>query len=249
MPPFALILAAGRGERMLPLTLATPKPMLMAGKRRLIEWQLEALARAGIHEVVINTAHLARQFAPILGDGSRYHLRIRYSHEGDEALETGGGIVNALPLLGSGPFLVVNGDIWSDFDYRDMPAPVQSLAVLVLVDNPPQHAGGDFWLDEHGVVHDGAQAPSRNAQRLTFAGIGAYQSTLFDDWRAVIGDTAGAAMHPPRFALAPLLRAAMRRGQVRGVRHAGRWFDIGTAPRLADLDALLRKVDADRGSP
>jgi MurNAc alpha-1-phosphate uridylyltransferase len=234
----ALVLAAGRGERMRPLTLHTPKPLLEAGGRRLIEYHLDALARAGWREVVINLAHLADQFAPALGDGSRYGLAIRWSPEGDEPLETGGGILNALPRLGAG-FAVVNGDIHCDFPLERLPEEPEGLAHLVLVDNPAHHPGGDFWLDAAGRVHADAD-PGNDARRLTFAGIGAYRRTLFDDWRAVVGDRPGADAVPPRFPLAPLLRAAMRRGAVTGVHHAGRWTDVGTPERLAELDAALR---------
>lgn len=237
--PAALLLAAGRGDRMRPLTTRTPKPLLRAGGRMLIEWHLAALAGAGYREVVVNTAHLAAQFEPALGDGSHYGLRIAYSPEGDEPLETGGGILHALPRLGAN-FHAANADIHCDFDFARLPLAPPGLAHLVLVDNPDHHPRGDFWLDASGRVHDGEAAPSAGARRLTFAGIGAYRATLFDDWRAVVGNLPGAALAPPRFPLAPLLRAAMRRGQVTGERHAGAWTDVGTPERLAALDARLR---------
>lgn len=243
--PPVLLLAAGRGERMRPLTVHTPKPLLVAGGKRLIEWHLDALARAGHRAVVVNTAHLAAQFEPALGDGARFGLRIVYSHEGDEPLETGGGMLHALPRLGPA-FLAVNADIHADFDFARLPAAPTGLAHLVLVDNPAHHPRGDFWLDAAGRVHDADSAPSADARRLTFAGIGAYCAGLFDDWRAVIGTTPGAALDPPRFPLAPLLRAAMRRGRVTGERHAGAWTDVGTPQRLAELDARLR---ADPAAP
>ncbi len=244
--PRALILAAGRGERMRPLTDATPKPLLTVGGKRLIEWHLEALARAGVREVVINVAHLAAQFEPALGAGARYGLSIRYSREGDEPLETGGGMLNALPLLGDAPFVAVNGDIWCDFDFATLPREPRGLAHLVLVDNPPHHPRGDFVLGDEGLLssepvpaasHVGAAEATRN---LTFAGIGVYRAGLFDGWRRVIGDTPGARETPPRFALAPLLRDAMARGLVSGERHRAAWHDVGTPHRLADLDASLR---------
>src|SRR5690348_17957440 len=134
----ALIFAAGRGERMRPLSDVTPKPLLSVGGKRLIEWHLEKLARAGVREVVINTSHLASQFPGSLGDGARYGVHIEYSYEGEVPLETGGGMLNALPLLGSEPFIAVNGDIWTDFDFASLPREPQGVAHLVLVDNPPQ---------------------------------------------------------------------------------------------------------------
>ena len=251
-PRTALILAAGRGERMRPLTDATPKPLLTLGGRRLIDWHLEALARAGVREVVVNVAHLAAQFGPALGDGSRYGVTIRYSHEGDEPLETGGGMLHALPLLGDAPFVAVNGDIHTDFDLAALPAEPRGLAHLVLVENPPHHPRGDFALHEDGSLsaeavptasHVGSAASSRN---LTFAGIGVYRADLFERWREVIGDTPGSREVPPRFALAPLLRAAMARGLVSGEHHRGAWHDVGTPHRLAELDASLSSREPSR---
>jgi MurNAc alpha-1-phosphate uridylyltransferase len=240
-----LLLAAGRGERMRPLTAHMPKPLLVAGGRMLVEWHLDGLARAGYRDVVVNTAHLAAQFAPALGDGARFGLRIAYAHEGDEPLETGGGMLHALPLLGE-QFHAVNADIHADFDFARLPREPAGLAHLVLVDNPAHHPRGDFWLDAAGGVHGGEDAPSPAARRLTFAGIGAYRAGLFDDWRTVVGASPGAALDPPRFPLAPLLRAAMRRGRVTGERHGGAWTDVGTPERLAALDARLRRDPAAR---
>lgn len=216
----AMILAAGRGERMRPLTDTTPKPLLRAGGRALIEYHLEALVRAGIDDIVINHAHLGDRIEAALGDGSRYGARIRYSAEPEGALETGGGIFQALPLLGAGPFLVVNGDVWTDLDYASLPRTFDGLAYLLLVDNPAHHPDGDFCLDG-GRVHvcDGP--------RLTFSGIGLYRAALFRDCR------------PGRFPLAPLLRDAMAADQVGGAHFQGCWLDIGTPQRLAELDHML----------
>ena len=230
----ALIFAAGRGERMRPLTDTTPKPLLEVGGKRLIEWQIEALARAGIREIVVNVAHLAAQFEPALGDGSRYGVRLVYSREGDEPLETGGGMLHALPLLGDAAFLAVNGDVFVEFDYAALVRrELRSDAHLVMIDNPPHHPRGDFVLD-------GIDVRAGEGTRLTFSGIGLYRPSILADWRAVIGETPGAAMAPPRFALAPLLRAAMGRRGVTGEYFGGRWVDVGTVERLRALDAALR---------
>ncbi|HDP89676.1 MAG TPA: nucleotidyltransferase family protein [Thioalkalivibrio sp.] len=215
-----MILAAGRGERMRPLTDATPKPLLEAGGKPLIEYHLAALHAGGFGEVVINTAHLGHQLEDALGDGARYGLSIRYSHEPPGALETGGGIHRALPLLGDAPFLVVNGDVWCDYPLRPHVLADNDLAHLVLVDNPPQHPAGDFHLCDGRVHRDGEP-------RLTFSGIGYYRPGLFRDCA------------PGRFPLAPLLRMAMDAGRVSGEHHAGHWSDVGTPERLAALDAFL----------
>jgi MurNAc alpha-1-phosphate uridylyltransferase len=229
----ALILAAGRGERMRPLTETTPKPLLEAGGKRLVEWHLEALARAGVREIVINTAHLAAQFPAALGDGRRWGVRIAYSHEGEEPLETGGGMLHALALLGDEPFIAVNGDVWLDYDLARLREPA-GLAHLVLVDNPPHHPRGDFGLEASGRVSDDRRLP-----RLTFSGLGVYRPALFAHWRAVIGDTVGSRREPPAFPLAPLLRAAMTAGSVSGERFTGTWLDVGTPERLHALRARL----------
>lgn len=235
----ALIFAAGLGERMRPLSDVTPKPLLSVGGKRLIEWQLENLARCGVGEVVINTSHLAAQFPATLGDGSRYGVRIEYSYEGAMPLETGGGMLKALPLLGSEPFIALNGDIWSDFDFSSLPPEPNGLAHLVLVDNPPQHPRGDF-----GIGADGALLPFADAadalRALTFAGIGVYRPEVLANWREVIGDTPAASENPPRFSITPLLRAAISSGQVSWQHHRGAWSDIGTPERLREWDARLR---------
>jgi MurNAc alpha-1-phosphate uridylyltransferase len=222
----AMILAAGRGNRMRPLTDHRPKPLLLAGGKALIEHQIERLRAAGIKELVINHAHLGEQIEQTLGDGSRYGVHIRYSAEGHgKALETGGGIFKALPLLGPEPFLVTNGDVWCDFDYARLALGDGDLAALVLVDNPEHHARGDFALVAGRVQTEGAP-------RLTFSGIGIYHPALF------VGYTGGA------FPLAPLLTAAMAAGRVGGVHHQGRWLDIGTPERLQALDRMLQKAHA-----
>ena len=164
----ALIFAAGLGERMRPLTDRTPKPLLVAGGKPLIAWHLEKLAAIGVNYVVINTSHLAEQFPDTLGDGTRWGLRIRYAYEGPTPLETGGGMLNALPLLGPEPFLAINGDIWTDLDFATLPAEPRGAAQLVMVDNPAHHPAGDFTLDQAGRLHDAGEP------KLTFAGVGVY---------------------------------------------------------------------------
>lgn len=216
----ALILAAGRGERMRPLTDHTPKPLLRAGGLALIEYHLSALVGAGFTDIVINHAHLGAQIEQALGDGRGYGARIRYSAE-SEALETGGGIFNALPLLGDAPFLVVNGDIWTDYPFGRLLARPAELAHIVLVGNPPQHPCGDFALDGDRVCEQGKPM-------LTFSGIGVYRPQLFN------GCT------PGKFPLAPLLRRAMAQGALSGEYYAGRWFDVGTPQRLQQLDEWLQ---------
>jgi MurNAc alpha-1-phosphate uridylyltransferase len=215
-----MILAAGRGERMRPLTDTTPKPLLRIGGQMLIEHHVHALARAGITGLVINHAHLGEKIARALGDGSAYGVAIQYSPEGEAALETGGGIFNALPLLGEAPFLVVNADIWTDFDFAGLPQDIDALAHLVMVDNPPQNPEGDFSLSEGRLAQQGPAM-------LTFSGIGIYRPELFS------GCTPGA------FPLAPLLRAAMDAGQVTGEHFTGSWFDIGTPERLAAVNEVV----------
>ncbi|MDB6163265.1 MAG: mannose-phosphate guanylyltransferase [Xanthomonadaceae bacterium] len=231
----ALILAAGLGERMRPLTDVTPKPLLQVGGKPLICWHLENLAAAGVREVVVNTSWLAGQFPAVLGDGQHWGLRLTFIHEGPVPLETGGALLNAMPWLGAGPFIGINGDIWTDYDVRRLPAGIDDVAHLVLVDNPPQHVAGDFVLR-------GDRVESEGDARLTFSGIGVYRPELLDNWRSVIGTAAGAEASPPRFRLAPLLRDAMRRGAVSGEHFAGKWTDVGTPQRLAELDQALRRA-------
>lgn len=229
----ALVFAAGLGERMRPLTDHTPKPLLEITGKPLIVWHLEKLAAMGIKDVVINTSWLAEQFPATLGDGARFGLRLHYAYEGATPLETGGGLWNALPLLGDAPFIAVNGDVWCDADFATLPREPAGIAHLLLVDNPVHNPDGDFALDAQGRLHDEGDG------KLTFSGIGVYRPALFDGWRDVIGNAPGASETPPRFKLAPLLRAAMARGEVTGTHHHGRWTDVGTPQRLAELDAAL----------
>lgn len=230
----ALIFAAGKGERMRPLTETTPKPLLSVGGRRLIDYHLERLTGLGVREVVINTSWLADAFPQALGDGTAWGLRIRYSVEGAEPLETGGGMLQALQWLGDAPFLAVNGDVYCDVDFAQLQLRGDDLATLVLVDNPEHHARGDFVLRNARLVED-ATAP-----RLTFAGIGLYRPALLAHWRDIVGDVAGVDETPPRFKLAPLLYDAIARGCVGALHHRGAWTDVGTPQRLAQLDAALR---------
>lgn len=231
----ALIFAAGKGERMRPLTEKTPKPLLLAGGKPLIVWHIENLAAAGVFDIVINTSWLGDRFEPALGDGSRWGVRLHYSNEGPEPLETGGGMLKALDVLGSAAFMVVNGDVWTDYDYARVPREPEGLAHLVLVDNPPQHPNGDFSLGADGGVRMDPQP------RLTYSGVGMYRPALLEDWRTVIGDIAGTELDPPRFRLAPLLIAAINRGSITGEHHRGRWTDVGTPERLAALDESLAR--------
>lgn len=218
-----MVLAAGRGERMRPLTDHTPKPLLAVAGKPLLVHHIERLAAAGLTQLVINHAWLGQQIEDYLGAGERYGVSISYSAEG-EALETGGGIVRALPLLGDGPFAVINGDIWCDFDPALLVGALaeKDLAHLLLVDNPQHHPGGDFRLVDGRVSDRQPAEPS-----LTFAGIGVYRLELF----------AGVPQGP--FALAPLLRRAMAEGRVSGQHHRGLWCDVGTPARLDWLEREL----------
>lgn len=219
----AMILAAGRGERMRPLTDRLPKPLLPVAGKPLVAWTIERLVRAGITDLVINHAHLGHLIEQVLGDGAALGASIRYSAEGEgRALETGGGIFHALPLLGGRPFLVVNGDIWHDIDFAAVQLADGDLAHLVMVDNPPQHPHGDFHLAGDRLVADGVP-------KLTFSGVGVYDPALF------------AACRPGAFPLAPLLRDAMAVGRVGGSHHRGQWIDVGTPERLAMLEQRLRQ--------
>jgi len=221
-----MLLAAGRGERMRPLTDHTPKPLLPVGGKPLIVWHIERLAQAGLTQLVINHAHLGAQIERALGDGQQLGVTIQYSAE-HKALETAGGIANARHLLGSTPFAVINADIFCDYDYTQLNSQAAMLqrngdmCHLVLVNNPEQHLNGDFGLSQ-GRVTD-------NAPKLTFSGIGIYQPALFQH-------IAAGSIAP----LAPLLRQQIAAGKVSGEHYDGRWVDVGTPQRLQQLDNLLR---------
>jgi MurNAc alpha-1-phosphate uridylyltransferase len=227
----AMILAAGRGERMRPLTDVTPKPLLTVGGEALIVRIIRALARSGVADIVVNISHLGDQIERALGTGSAYGVRIRYSREA-VALETAGGIALALPLLGEEPFVVVNADICTDFDFARLQGRVdgRARAHLVLVDNPPHHPRGDFALVDDDVR-------DANEDKLTFAGIGVYDPALF-----------ACVERGTRHQLAPLLRAAMAERAITGEHHRGYWSDVGTPARLAEVDAMVR-AGGPLGSP
>jgi N-acetyl-alpha-D-muramate 1-phosphate uridylyltransferase len=225
----ALIFAAGRGERMRPLSDRTPKPLLQAGGRMLIEWQIMGLVAAGIRDLVVNTAHHAALIERTLGDGMRLGARIRYSREGDQAdqaLETLGGIVHALPLLGEAPFVAVSGDIVSSFDFNDLRAPAARIesgvrdAHFVLIDNPPYHLQGDMGLH--------ADLATMQAPRLTYANIGVFAPRVF------------AGVTSERRRLFPWAFELVQRQRVSAERFAGRWYNVGTPQDLAALDLELQ---------
>jgi len=220
----AMLLAAGRGERMRPITDALPKPLLRVGGRALIAWHLAALARAGVREVVINLSWLGEQLRAALGDGREFGVRISWSEEGPVPLETGGGIFRAVPQLGPGPFLVVNSDIWTDIDFGRLTLEPDAHAHLVLVANPSHHPRGDFALEGSLVVN-------RDSDRFTYSGVGLYHPEFFHDC------TAG------RFPLLPLLNRAIAAGRARGELHRGQWCDVGTPERLASLERRLHALE------
>jgi MurNAc alpha-1-phosphate uridylyltransferase len=223
-----MILAAGKGERMRPLTLSTPKPLLLAGDKPLIVHHLEKLKRAGFRDVVINHAWLGSQIEETLGNGQHFDLSITYSPEG-EPLETAGGILRALPLLtGNGEdwFMVINGDIWCDLDLASLEPPDNADALLVLTDNPDHNPTGDFCLNPDGSVDTGS------ARRLTFTGISLLHRRLFE------------GLLPGPLKLAPILHAAIANHRVKGLHHTGQWLDIGTPGRLRELDTMLSQGEA-----
>ena len=218
-----MILAAGRGERLRPLSDRLPKPLLPAGGKPLVAWLLERLARAGVHEVVMNVSHLGEQIEARLGNGAAFGLAIAYSREA-QPLESAGGIAQARALLGEAPFLLANADVYSDFDLGTLRARAlgNNLAHLVLAPNPAHHPGGDFSLAD-------GRAGNAPAPRYTYTGM-----ALIDP--ALVAPVRAGAKAP----LAPLLRAAADAGRLSGELHAGLWRDIGTAERLAEIDQLLR---------
>jgi len=218
----AMILAAGRGERMRPLTDHIPKALLKAGRHSLIEYHVTALVRAGITDIVINHAHLGKQIEAALGDGFKYGANIIYSPEGETGLETGGGIYKALPLLGADPFIVVNADIWTNYPFAQLPHRPAGLVHLVLVDNPSFNKKGDFALDDGRVVNEGQSS-------LTYSGIGVYVPELFSECK------------PGKFSSVPLLRKAADAGQVSGEHYHGTWYDIGTPERLRMIERVLNE--------
>jgi len=220
----AMVLAAGRGERMRPLTDTTPKPLLEVGGQPLIAYHLRALAHAGVTEIVVNLSWLGERIRAALEDGRAYGVRILYSEEGPVPLETGGGIFRALPALGSGPFLVVNADIWTDIDFGRLTLSPEALGHLVLVPNPPHHPLGDFGLEAGLVVE-------RAHERLTYSGVGVYRPEFF------AGCVAG------RFPLLPLLKRAIAERRLTGETHRGQWSDVGTPERLARLESRLCAVE------
>ncbi len=218
----AMILAAGKGQRMRPLTEHTPKALLEVGGKSLIRYQIDRLVEAGVTEIAINHAEHGGQIESALGDGREFGVSIYYSGEGTEALETGGGVFKALPLLGKGPFIVVNADVWTDFPFARLRQLPEALAHLVLVDNPSHHLSGDFALVRGRVSLTGWP-------KLTFSGIGVYRAELFDDCQ------------PGRFSLSAVLRHAIARGLVSGEHHRGLWMDVGTPERLTELQ---RRIEA-----
>lgn len=216
-----MILAAGLGTRMRPLTDHCPKPLLKVAGKAMIEHHIEALVKAGVTELVINHAYLGEQIEQALGDGQRYGAKISYSPEG-EPLETAGGIIQALPLLGDAPFLLVNGDIWSDIDFQRLVSKPVDLAHLVMVANPSHNPDGDMSLNREGLL-----TRQGEGERCTFSGVSLISPALFE------GLTAG-----PRPLREPLF-TAMAAGRVTGERHRGEWVDVGTPERLAELNQQL----------
>lgn len=222
----AMILAAGVGERMRPLTDHTPKPLLRVAGIPLIDYHLRRLVAAGVADVVINVSHLATRVMDYCGDGTAWGVRVTYSQE-DTPLETAGGVIKALPLLGDAPFVIVNGDIWSDFPFERLTAYTfrpEELAHLVMVDNPPQHPAGDFHLDENGWI----RMLAADTAGCTYAGVGIYTTAFF------------AGLAPGKMPLRPLLDAAIKQGALGGERYSGQWQDVGTPERLRQLDATVR---------
>ncbi|WP_336166273.1 N-acetylmuramate alpha-1-phosphate uridylyltransferase MurU [Acinetobacter sp. 161(2023)] len=223
----AMILAAGLGNRMRPLTLYTPKPLLEVGGKPLIVWHIEKLKKIGVTEIIINSAWLADKLISSLGDGSQFGVDIRWTRE-DEGLDTAGGIINALPLLGTDPFILVNGDVWTTMDFEGL-RHIQlndDLAHLVLVDNPKQHPEGDFTLLDGSVFTFDQDVTGEN---LTFSGVSIIHPKLFD------------GLEPGKRPLAPLLKQAMHNQKISGEKLKGAWVDVGTPERLMELDLQIRE--------
>lgn len=219
----AMILAAGRGERMRPLTDVTPKPLLKVGGKCLIEHHLINLANAGFTDVVINVAWLGQQIIDAIGKGKKYNLNIVYSDEADQALETGGGIYNALPLLGDEPFLVVNGDVWTDYPFKKLrDLKLLDKAHLVLVNNPQHNLQGDFAINNNRLLESADE-------KFTFSGIGVYSRVFFEE------------SEDGKYPLAPMIRKYIAQDKISGELYAGRWMDIGTQQRLDELNIILSK--------
>jgi N-acetyl-alpha-D-muramate 1-phosphate uridylyltransferase len=217
----AMILAAGKGERMLPLTKEVPKPMLMVGDKPLIQYHLEAFALARITEIIINTGQFGEKIEEYLGNGSKFGLEILYSHEGIEPLGTGGGVNNALSLLGNCPFILVNGDVWTNFDFSTLKLKSEYLAHIVLVKNPVHQPQGDFALNNDLIIEKGLPM-------LTFTGIGVYQPCFFQN--------AG----EQKFSFIPALRQAIRQNKITGEYYEGEWMDIGTPERLLHINDIFK---------
>ncbi len=234
----ALIFAAGRGERMRPLTSNAPKPLLVVGGKRLIEWHLEKLACAGFENVVINIAYLSEQFRPLLGDGARFGLNITYSNEGAEPLETGGGMLHALQYLRDEPFALVNGDIWCDLDFSLFQQMPKKLAHLWMVAKPSWSARADFYLDSNGLLC------VDRVPNATYAGLGIFSPAILSHWRDIVGSSVQFIENRPRFKLAPILDSAMQKEFVTGEMFTGHWTDVGTPQRLAELDRWLKSIDS-----
>ena len=216
-----MILAAGKGERMMPLTKSKPKPLLLAGNKALIKYHIESLVHSGITDIVINTAKFGNQIESALGNGEYWRARIQYSHEGESPRGTGGGVQLALPLLGKASFVLINGDVWTDYDYRNLKKPAEKMAHLILVENPDHNQAGDFGLSYGQVVLNGGK-------KLTYSGIGVFNPEFFT------GDG------EPMVSFVPALQTAIKKGHVSGEKYVGQWFDIGTPQRLEKLDILLK---------
>ena len=215
----AMILAAGRGERMRPLSDSTPKPLMEVGGKKLIEYRLEALRAAQVYECVINLSYRAKQIRDFLGDGKRWGVSIQYSDEGDTPLESAGGIINALPLLGDNLFILINADIWTDYNISLLPNKLAGLAHLVMVNNPQHNPEGDFYLESGMLV-------SKAVQKFTYSGIGVFNPTLFKNRK------------PGRQALKPILLNAIEQKLASGEYYRGQWSDIGTPERLTEIQSI-----------